>query len=77
MSLNGALAGLVAITSPCASVHAVDCRYHRCSGRCDCGNAYPDFEVLSYGGVGSSTGGPGPNRTNGEPVGRLEPVKQT
>ena len=41
------------------------------------GNAYPDFEVLSYGGVGSSTGGPGPNRTNGEPVGRLEPVKQT
>ena len=41
------------------------------------GNAYPDFEVLSYGGSGSSMGEPGPNRTNGEPVGQLKPVKQT
>ena len=41
------------------------------------GNAYPDFEILSYGGIGSSTGGPGPGQTEGEPVSRLEPVKQT
>jgi Amt family ammonium transporter len=41
------------------------------------GNAYPDFEILSYGGIGSSTGGPDSDRSEGEPVGRLEPVKQT
>ena len=41
------------------------------------GNAYPDFEVLSYGGMGSSSGGPGSTLTSGEPVGQFKPVKQT
>ena len=41
------------------------------------GNAYPDFEILSYGGIGSSTGGPGSHQIKGEPVGQLKPVKQT
>ena len=41
------------------------------------GNAYPDFEVLSYGGMGSSSGGPGSPAAIGEPVGQFKPVKQT
>ena len=41
------------------------------------GNAYPDFEVLSYGGMGSSSGGPGSPSATGEPVGHFKPVKQT
>ena len=41
------------------------------------GNAYPDFEVLSYGGIGASSGGSGSQPAIGETVGRFEPVKQT
>lgn len=41
------------------------------------GNAYPDFEVLSYGGIGSSSGGAGSQLTDGEPVGQFKTVKQT
>jgi hypothetical protein len=40
------------------------------------GNAYPDFEVSSYGGVGSSMG-PGSPSTTGDTVGQFEPVEQT
>ena len=41
------------------------------------GNAYPDFEVFSYGGIGSSSGGPGSQLAIGEHVGQFEPAKQT
>ena len=40
------------------------------------GNAYPDFEVSSYGGVGSSIG-PGAPSANGDAVGQFKPVQQT
>ena len=40
------------------------------------GNAYPDFEVLSYGGIGASGGQTSPSVSE-EPVAPLEPVKQT
>ena len=40
------------------------------------GNAYPDFGVSSYSGVGFS-GGPGSSRTPGDAVGQLKPIKQT
>ena len=40
------------------------------------GNAYPDFEVSSYGGVGSSIG-PGSPSATGDAVGQFEPVQQT
>jgi len=41
------------------------------------GNAYPDFEILSYGGIGSSSGGQGLRTAIGEPVGQFKPAKQT
>jgi Amt family ammonium transporter len=41
------------------------------------GNAYPDFEVLSYGGIGASSGGTGLSLATGEPVGHFKPIKQT
>jgi Amt family ammonium transporter len=40
------------------------------------GNAYPDFEVSSYGG-GIVSGGPGSAFPEVEPVGRFNPVEQT
>jgi len=40
------------------------------------GNAYPDFEVSSYGGVGSSMGTGGPSAVD-DAVGQFEPVRQT
>jgi len=40
------------------------------------GNAYPDFEVASYGGIRSS-GGAGSPSPKGEPIGRFNPVQQT
>ena len=40
------------------------------------GNAYPDFEVLSYGGIGASGGQTSPSVSE-EPVAPLETVKQT
>jgi Amt family ammonium transporter len=40
------------------------------------GNAYPDFEVSSYGGVGTSVG-PGSPSAAGDAVGQFEPVQQT
>jgi ammonia channel protein AmtB len=40
------------------------------------GNAYPDFEVSSYGGVGTAMG-PGSPSATGEPVGQFKPVEQT
>ena len=41
------------------------------------GNAYPDFEVSSYGGVGSSSMGPGSSSATGDTVGQFKPVQQT
>jgi Amt family ammonium transporter len=41
------------------------------------GNAYPDFEVLSYGGIGASSGGPGAQTRFREPVGQFNPAKQS
>ena len=40
------------------------------------GNAYPDFEVSSYGGVGMGVGSPSASAAEGQ-VGSLEPVEQT
>ena len=40
------------------------------------GNAYPDFEVSSYGGVGSA-GGAGTASTADDAVGQFNPVEQT
>ena len=40
------------------------------------GNAYPDFEVSSYGGVGTAMGGPGSPSATGEPVSHFKPVEQ-
>jgi len=40
------------------------------------GNAYPDFEVSSYGGIGSA-GGPGSPSATGEPIGQFKPAQQT
>ena len=39
------------------------------------GNAYPDFEVSSYGGVGAAAG-PGSASVSVEAVGQLKPVEQ-
>jgi Amt family ammonium transporter len=39
------------------------------------GNAYPDFEVSSHGGVGSYMG-PGSPSATGDPVGQFKPVQQ-
>jgi len=41
------------------------------------GNAYPDFEVSSYGGVGSSSMGPGSPSATGDTIGQFKPVQQT
>jgi Amt family ammonium transporter len=40
------------------------------------GNAYPDFEISSHGGVGSPMG-PGSPSATGDAVGQFEPVQQT
>ena len=40
------------------------------------GNAYPDFGISSYSGVGFP-GGPGSPGVSGDAVGQLEPIKQT
>ena len=40
------------------------------------GNAYPDFEVSSYAGVGSSMGPDSPSVT-GDLVGQYKPIQQT
>ena len=40
------------------------------------GNAYPDFEVSSYGGVGSAIG-PGSPSATCDAVGQFKPVQQT
>jgi Amt family ammonium transporter len=40
------------------------------------GNAYPDFEVSSYGGVGAPMG-PGSPSTAGDAVGQFEPLQQS
>ena len=37
------------------------------------GNAYPDFEVSSYGGVGGSAMGPGSPAATGDAIGQLSP----
>ena len=40
------------------------------------GNAYPDFEVSSYGGVGTAMG-PGSPSAAGDAIGQFKPVQQT
>ncbi|MBW2469893.1 MAG: ammonium transporter [Deltaproteobacteria bacterium] len=42
------------------------------------GNAYPDFGISSYRGIGFAGGPPGPpSAATGEPAGQLKPVEQT